>query len=259
MDLQLTGKVVLVTGGTDGLGLATARTLVAEGARVAICGRRPERLEAAVRALEAEGGDVLGHATNVAHLAELDRFVKAALDRWGRIDGVVNNAGSSAAREFASTSDEAWQQDLDLKLFAAIRTSRLTFESLVKNGAGAIVNVLNTFAKTPEARTAPTSVSRAAGMALTKVLANEWGRHSIRVNAVLVGAIESGQWLRRAERTGRPLEEIFTDAVDRYRIPLGRVGRADEFAAAVVFLLSPRSSYITGVALNVDGGSSPVV
>jgi NAD(P)-dependent dehydrogenase (short-subunit alcohol dehydrogenase family) len=258
MDLELGGKVVIVTGGSDGLGAATARALVREGARVAICARQPERLEAAALSLREAGGEVLAHPADVTHSEQLEGFVAAVLKRWGRIDGLVNNAGSSAAREFVTITDGAWHRDLDLKLYAAIRTSRLTFDSLVRSGSGAVVNVLNTYAKAPGAGTAPTSVSRAAGLALTKVLSREWGPQGIRVNAVLVGAVESGQWVRRAEREGRALEEVLADGARRYDVALGRVGRAEEFADVVTFLLSARSSYVTGVAINIDGGASPV-
>jgi NAD(P)-dependent dehydrogenase (short-subunit alcohol dehydrogenase family) len=259
LDLDLSGRVILITGGSDGLGAATARSLVKEGALVAICARGAERLEDMATLLRKEGGDVLASTADVTDPAQLERFVQAALDRWGRIDGLVNNAGASAAGEFTALTDEQWHRDLDLKLFAAIRTSRLAFDSLARSGSGSVVNVLNTHAKSPREGTAPTSITRAAGLALTKVLSREWGPKSIRVNAVLVGVIDSGQWRRRAQQQDRSREEIFKAAVRSNQIPLGRVGRPEEFADVVTFLLSARSSYISGVALNIDGGASPVV
>ncbi|WP_250283453.1 SDR family oxidoreductase [Frankia sp. CiP1_Cm_nod2] len=259
MDLQLAGRVVLVTGGSDGLGAAVARALVAERARVAICARDEARLKLTADELRAAGGDVLAVPADVTDVDALDRFVTAAHSRWGRVDAIVNNAGRSAGGELAAVTDQQWQDDLELKLFAAIRLSRLALDHLRASDAAAVVNVLATAAKAPPAASLPSSVSRAAGLALTKALAGEWGPHGIRVNAVLVGLVESGQWERRAATTGTPVRALYERMARDARIPLGRVGRATEFADVVTFLLSPRSSYVTGTALNVDGGLSPVV
>ncbi|WP_131768191.1 SDR family NAD(P)-dependent oxidoreductase [Candidatus Protofrankia californiensis] len=259
MDLQLAGRVVLVTGGSDGLGAAVARALVAEQARVAICARDEARLKLAADELRAAGGDVLAVPADVTDVAALDRFVTAAHSQWGRVDAIVNNAGRSAAGELVSVTDQEWQDDLQLKVFAAIRLSRLVFDHLRASDAAAVVNVLATAAKAPPAASMPSSVSRAAGMALTKALAGEWGPHGIRVNALLVGLVESGQWERRATAAGTSTRTLYERMAHDARIPLGRVGRAEEFADVVTFLLSPRSSYVTGTALNVDGGLSPVV
>jgi NAD(P)-dependent dehydrogenase (short-subunit alcohol dehydrogenase family) len=259
MDLELGGKVVLVTGGSDGLGAAVARRLVREGARVALCARNPERLEAAATALREAGGDVLSVVTDVTRAEQVERFVDAAVERWGRVDGLVNNAGAAAARPFADLDDAAWEADLQLKLFAAARASRRALPHLRAAGGGSIVNVLAIAAKAPGPQSMPSSVSRAAGMALTKSLSKELGPEGIRVNAVLPGLIESGQWERRAAATGQPVEAVYTQLSKGSGIPLGRMGRAEEFADVVAFLLSPRSGFVSGVALNVDGGQSPVV
>ncbi len=259
MNLELDGRVVLVTGGSDGLGAATARALISEGARVGICARDRQRLLETATSLREAGGDVLAVGADVTIAKDIDAFVTAALARWGRIDGLVNNAGTSAAGDFMLVTDEEWRQDLDLKLFAAVRMSRLVYDSLAASGAGAVVNVLNIGAKAPRKMSLPTSVSRAAGMALTKALSREWGPAGIRVNAVLVGLIESGQWIRRAQAESVSPQELYARMVRSLDIPLARVGRAEEFADLVVFLLSARSSYLTGTAINVDGGASPVV
>lgn len=259
MDLELGGKVVLVTGGSDGLGAAVARRLVREGARVALCARGAERLESTAAALREAGGEVLAQVADVSRPEEVDRFVEAVVARWGRVDALVNNAGTAAARPFAEVDDAAWEADLQLKLFAAVRTSRRVLPLLREAGGGSIVNVLAVGAKAPGANSMPSSVSRAAGMALTKALSKELGPASIRVNAVLVGLIESGQWERQAAAAGQPVEALYTKLAKNAAIPLGRVGKAEEFADVVAFLLSPRAGYVSGTALNVDGGLSPAV
>jgi len=160
---------------------------------------------------------------------------------------------------FESITDEIWQEDLDLKLFAAIRMSRLVWSGMKQRRWGRIINVLNTFAKAPAANSAPTSVSRAAGMALTKVMAGEGGEHNILVNALLVGLIVSDQWVRRHAATAPGTNfDDFTRGLAK-GVPLGRMGTAEEFANLACFLASDLGSYITGTAINVDGGRSPVV
>lgn len=259
MDLELGGKVVLVTGGSEGLGAAVARRLVREGAKVALCARGAERLEATATALRAEGGDVLAVQADVSKPFQVEHFVDAAHARFGRVDALVNNAGTAAARPFMSVTDMEWEEDLNLKLFAAVRAARQALPHIRESGGGSIVNVLAIGAKTPGANSTPSSVSRAAGMALTKALSKEFGPHGVRVNAVLVGIIESGQWVRRAQEVGKPVESFQQEMARHAGIPLGRVGRAEEFADLVAFLLSPRGGYISGTAINVDGGLSATV
>ena len=259
MDLHLNGKVVLVTGGTDGLGAALADRLVEEGARVAVCGRDSGRLAATERRLRDAGGDALAVQADVTRPADLERFVDAAVARWGRVDGLVNNAGKSAAGRIDQVSDDDWIDDLNLKVLAAVRCTRLVVPHLTAAGGGAIVNVLNIGAKAPGAGSLPTTASRAAGLAVTKAASKDLGGDGIRVNAVLVGLVASGQWRRRADAAGVSEEEVYRQMVKNAGIPLGRVGRSEEFADLVAYLLSDRSSYVTGSAVNLDGGSSPVL
>ncbi|MBU8894259.1 short-chain dehydrogenase [Corallococcus sp. H22C18031201] len=259
MDLELSGRVVLVTGGSDGLGAATAHRLVQEGAKVALCARGVERLEATAAALRAQGGEVLAVPADVARAEDIARFVDAAHARWGRVDGLVNNAGTAEAKPFVAVSDAEWEADLQLKLFGASRAARAVLPHLQAAGGGAIVNVLSIKAKAPGQHSAPSSVTRAAGMSLTKVLSKELGAQGVRVNAVLVGMIASAQWERRAQKAGQPLAVFGAEKAREAGVPLGRLGRSEEFADVVAFLLSARASYISGVALNVDGGLSPVV
>jgi NAD(P)-dependent dehydrogenase (short-subunit alcohol dehydrogenase family) len=259
MDLHLNGKVVLVTGGTDGLGAALADRLVEEGARVAVCGRDSGRLAATEQRLRAAGGDALAVQADVTRLADLERFVGAAVAQWGRLDGLVNNAGKSSAAPIDQTSDDDWTADLDLKVLAAVRGTRLAVPHLIAAGGGAIVNVLNVSAKAPGAGSLPTAASRAAGLAITKAASKDLGQHGIRVNAVLIGLVASGQWRRRADAAGQSEEEFYRQMAQNTAIPLGRVGRPEEFADLASYLLSDRSSYVTGSAINLDGGTSPVL
>jgi NAD(P)-dependent dehydrogenase (short-subunit alcohol dehydrogenase family) len=259
MDLHLNGKVVLVTGGTDGLGAALANRLVEEGARVAVCGRDPSRLAASEQRLRDAGGDAVAVQADVTRPDDLERFVNAAVARWGRIDGLVNNAGKSAAGRIDQVSDDDWIADLNLKVLAAVRCTRLTVPHLIAAGGGAIVNVLNVGAKAAGAASLPTTASRAAGLAITKAASKDLGGQGIRVNAVLIGLVASGQWQRRADAAGQSEEEFYRQMARNSDIPLGRVGRSEEFADLAAYLLSDRSSYVTGSAVNLDGGSSPVL
>ncbi|WP_127358839.1 SDR family oxidoreductase [Actinacidiphila soli] len=259
MDLELKDKVVLVTGGSDGLGAALVRRLAAEGARVALCGRDPERVGRVVKELGETGADVLGVPADVTRQEDLERFLSAAEGRWGRIDAIVNNAGRSAAGAFEQQDETVWEEDLQLKLHASVRLIRLALPHLRAAGGGSVVNTLAVSAKAPGAGSTPTSVSRAAGLALTKALSKELGADNIRVNAVLIGLVESGQWVRMAEAGGRSVDELYATLGSGSGIPLGRVGKATEFADLVAFLLSPRAAYISGTGINFDGGMSPVV
>jgi NAD(P)-dependent dehydrogenase (short-subunit alcohol dehydrogenase family) len=177
----------------------------------------------------------------------------------GKVDILVNNAGTSATGAFESITDETWQADFELKLFAAVRLARLALPGMKERRWGRILNVLNTGAKAPPAGGAPTAVTRAAGMALTKVLAGECAPHNVLVNALCTGILVSEQWERRHQRTGgdQPFEQ-FVAEMGR-QVPLGRMGDPQEFANLACFLASDAASYITGCAINVDGGRSPVV
>jgi 3-oxoacyl-[acyl-carrier protein] reductase len=259
MKINMDGKVAIVTGGSKGIGLAVARAFAAAGARVAIVARGAEALEAARVSLAAEGLQVREYVCDVSKADEIGRTYQRIVSDHGRVDVLVNNAGTSRAMPFASVTDEIWQQDLDLKLFAAIRMSRLVWPGMKERRWGRIINVLNTGAKAPAAASTPTSVSRAAGMALTKVMASEGGEFNILVNALLVGLIVSDQWVKRHAATadGRSFDDFTRDLAKG--VPLGRMGNAEEFANLACFLASDLGSYITGTAINVDGGRSPVV
>jgi NAD(P)-dependent dehydrogenase (short-subunit alcohol dehydrogenase family) len=259
MNLELGGKVVVITGGTDGLGLALATRLAEEGASVAICGRDEERLGAAARMVEeAGGGQVLAQRADVSRPQDLEALVDAVMARWGRMDGVVHNAGRSSAGSIEAVDDAAWESDLQLKVMAAVRLTRLAVPQL-RATKGSILFTLAMAAKAPGGASEPSSVSRAAGMALMKALSKELAPAGVRANAILIGLIQSGQWVRAAAGSGADVAEFYERAAKNSGIPLGRFGRADEFADLASYLLSSRASYVTGAAINLDGGLSPVV
>ena len=259
MDLGPTGKVAVVTGGSDGIGAATAKAFAREGAKVAICARRAEPLKVVEDEIRAAGGDCLAMVADVRRAEDIERFMNTVHERFGRLDILVNNAGTSAASPFESVTDEAWSEDLDLKLMAAVRTSRFAIPLIRQQGGGAIVNLTNIQAKQPGAGSVPTSVSRAGGIALTKALSKEFAKDRIRVNTVCIGLVKSGQISRSAQRQFPDIE--LEDAYLRWgeRVPIGRIAEAAEAADLITFLCSDRAQYITGDPINFDGGTSAVV
>ena len=258
MDISMNGRAAIVTGGSKGIGFAIATRFAGSGADVAIVARGQEALDAAVADIkQAAKGKVIGIAADVGTAQGVQRAFDAGIAAFGKLDIAVNNAGTSATGPLEKLTDEVMQADLDLKLFAAIRMCRLVWPGMKERKWGRVINILNVGAKAPRANSAPTSVSRAAGMALTKVLSGEGAPHNILVNALLVGLIEADQHVQKAKRTGVPLAEYMAGLAKE--IPLGRFGKAEEFANMACFLASDAGSYITGTAINIDGGRSPVV
>src|SRR6185312_1050672 len=187
-------------------------------------------------------GRVTGVAADVASAAGVQKAYDGAMAEFGKVDIIVNNAGTSATGPFEKLTDEAMQTDLDLKLFAALRLCRLVWPQMKERKWGRIINILNVGAKAPRANSAPTSVSRAAGMALTKVLAGEGAPHNVLVNALLVGLIEADQHVQAAKRKGVAVGDYLAGLAKD--IPLGRIGRAEEFANLACFLVSDAGSYV---------------
>jgi NAD(P)-dependent dehydrogenase (short-subunit alcohol dehydrogenase family) len=258
MNISLAGRSAIVTGGSKGIGLAVATQFAASGADVAIVARGREALDAATTAIRSRAqAHVAAIQADVADAAGVKRVYDEAMAAFGKIDIVVNNAGTSRNGPFEELSDEIMQLDLDQKLFAAIRLTRLVWPQMKQRRWGRVINVLNIGAKTPRAKSYPTSISRAAGLAFTKALAGEGAPHNVLVNALHVGLIESDQHVQRAARTGVAIDDYL--ASGSKAIPLGRFGKPEEFANLACFLASDAASYITGTAINVDGGSSPAV
>ena len=258
MDLALKHACAVVTGGTSGIGLETARQLLTEGARVAICGRDTTRLNAAVATLGAPT-TLLAATCDVRDQKSVTAFA-VSVSNWchGRLDLLVNNAGQGRVSTFADTSDDAWRDELDLKFFSQVNPIRAFKPLLDQSRHGAIVIVNSLLALQPEPHMVATSAARAGVQNLAKSLAVEFAPH-VRVNSILLGLVDSAQWQRRFEaRADKALSRDgwFADLAIEKGIPLGRLGQPSEAARAIVFLGSPAASYITGASLEVSGGVS---
>ncbi len=244
-------------------GKVTAAHLAAEGANVVICARTLETLERAADEIRATAtGDVTSVVTDVTNPDDVHRLFERAVSAYGGVDILINNAGTAAGHRFEDVDDDAWYRDLELKLFGAIRCCRSAIPLMRQRGGGRIINLTTPGGKAPPPETVPTSISRSAGLSLTKALSKEHARDGILVNAVCIGLIKSGQHEHRFERLRETDPEL---TLDRFYdemgkdVPLGRVGETEEAADVIVFLASARASYVTGVAINIDGGSAPVL
>jgi 3-oxoacyl-[acyl-carrier protein] reductase len=258
MDIRLTGRTAIITGGSKGIGLGIAKCYAEAGADVAIIARRRGPLDEAANAIDQVGpGRVAAISADVSRAEEVERAYAETLRQLGKVDIVVNNAGVARAGPFEQLTDAALQEDLDQKLFAAVRLTRLAWPHMKERRWGRVINILSIFAKAPPANTAPTAISRAAGMALTKILAAEGAAHGILVNALMVGLIDAEQHEEQARRLGVP----YAEHVERLgrTTPIGRIGQPYELAALACLLASDAGAFISGTAINVDGGRSPVV
>lgn len=238
-----------------------ARTFAQAGAKVAVIARDETALAEAKAEMEAAapGSSILTLSADVTDPEALAAAHAAAVEAHGAIDVLVNNAGTSATGAFADITDERWQHDFDLKFMAAVRLIRLCLPAMREQGHGRIINVLNTAAKAPSAKSCPTSVTRAAGMAMTKALASEVAPDGVLVNALNTGLLVTKQWETRHANDAPDTEfDDFVASIGQ-RIPVGRMGDAQEFANLALFLASDAASFITGTAINVDGGMAPVV
>jgi NAD(P)-dependent dehydrogenase (short-subunit alcohol dehydrogenase family) len=260
MDLGLQGKVAAITGGSEGIGRAVAFRLCEEGVRVAICARRADVLQSTAKEIEAAtGGAVRAVRADVTNQADCERFIRQTVEHFGRLDILVNNAGPSSAIPFEAADDEVWHEDLAVKLHAAIRCIRLAIPQMRKQGGGRIINMTTIAGKQPDVRSVLTSVTGAAGINLTKALANAYAADNILVNTVCLGRVKSAQWTQRwqAHYPHMTLDEFY--AKQGASIPLQRLGEAEDVADLVCFLASERARYITGTAINIDGGLSGAV
>ncbi len=260
MDLGLQGKKALVAAATKGLGFATARQLVQEGAHVAICGRVPERVDEAVRRLQEVGGGetaVVGFVTDVTNRAQIQQLVQESASALGGLDILVTNAGGPPGGTFDTTPVEAWEQAFHLTLMSVTHLVKAALPHLRQSSAPSILTITSISVKQPIAGLLLSNAIRPAVVGLTKGLAQELGPEGIRVNSILPGwtATERVEEIMayRAAQNGTTAE-IEAAKITR-TIPMGRMGRPEEFGRVAAFLVSPAASYVTGAMLQVDGGS----
>ena len=252
MDLGLTDKVAIVTGSSRGLGLASARALVAEGCRVCLCARGEERLAEAALEVEAVAKRPNLVATvqaDVSTQAGVERVIERAVEAFGGLDILVNNVGRAGGSDILDTTDAEWQAAFDETLFPAIRASRLAVPHMRQRGGGAIVMIASIYGREAGGRMTYNAV-KAAEISLAKSLAQQLAPLNIRVNSVAPGSIlfPGGSWHRRQQADPEGIADFV-----RRELPFGRFGRADEVGAVVAFLASPRASWISGACVPVDG------
>jgi 3-oxoacyl-[acyl-carrier protein] reductase len=250
MELGLRDRLCVVTGSTGGIGFATAKVLVDEGARVVTCGRS-----------DAPGiGEALHVRADLSRPGEPERLIAEA----GAVDVLVNNAGYAEQRDFLEVTDEQWDEGWRLNVMSYVRAIRAAVPGMRERGGGRIVNVSSTAGKRPSTGMPDYSVTKAAVLSLSRLVADLYAADGIRCNALTPGPTATEAWLgeggladQQAQRSGKNRDEVL-EAVGRGR-PLGRLAEPEEIAAVVAFLCSDRASYVTGAAWSADGGTVPII
>lgn len=263
MELNLKDKVVVVMGGTAGIGFETTRMLLEEGAKVAICGRSQDRLDKAIEKLtdDSNRDHLFGMTCDVSKRKDVEAFINATGEYFDRIDVLVNNAGRSIMSHFFDITDEQWQEQINLKYFAVIYAVQAVVPFMKAQGEGRIINMNATLSKEPEPHMVATAATRAGLLNLTKSLSHELAKDNILVNTISLGLIKTDQWERRRLERAPDLdpEEYYKELAENRKIPLARVGLPEEVGNVILFLASERASYVTGANIEVSGGLSKVL
>lgn len=249
--MRLEGKVALITGGTSGIGSATALRFAAEGAAVAITGRNAERGEQLARDIEAQGGEALFIQSDVRSAADCRQAVEQTLERFGKIDVLFNNAGVFHPKTIPDCSEEEWDETIDSSLKGAFLMSKYVLPSMIERGSGSIIHTSSGWGVQGGDRAAAYCAAKGGLIVMAKAMAIDHGPQGIRVNCVCPGDVMTPMLPDDAAKRGMPWDEYATGAAKR---PLGRIGTAEEIADAVLYLASDESSFVTGTALVVDGG-----
>jgi NAD(P)-dependent dehydrogenase (short-subunit alcohol dehydrogenase family) len=255
VDLGLRDSVCLVTGSTAGIGLETARLLAAEGARVATCGRSGDGPGV---------GEALHVAADLSQRGEPERLVREVEQQLGPVDALVNNVGLAVQRSFDEVTDDDWDELWQLNVMSYVRTIRAALPGMRERKRGAIVNVSSSAGKRPSTAMPDYSVTKAAVLSLSRLIADLYGKDGIRSNAVTPGPTATAAWLadgglaeQQSARTGKSKDEVLA-AVAAGR-PAGRLAEPEEIASVIAFLCSPQSSYVTGAAWSADGGTVAII
>ncbi|NSW76603.1 MAG: SDR family oxidoreductase [Candidatus Atribacteria bacterium] len=263
MDLQLQGKVAVITGGSIGIGKAVAEEFAKEGVHLALCARNEERVRNAARELsEKYGIQALGMACDVAKKEDIEQFVGEVAGKFQGVDILINNAGTGSAEKIMEAPDERWQYYWDLHVMAAVRMSRAVVPLMQKRGGGVIINNASICARQPLDYEPIYNVTKAALAMFSKCLANELIPHNIRVNCVNPGLILTPDWYKTAGILSKDLgitPDEYLERIAREHTPIGRFASPEELAKFFVFLASPCASYCVGSTYYVDGGWLKVV
>lgn len=263
MNLGIVGRVAVVTGGSEGIGKATAHILAEEGVNVVILARTQSKLDAAVAEISSTAvGSIEGVSCDVSDASSVERAFLKVFDEHGQVDILVNNAGHGNANTFDALDQEMLDEDLHLKVHGAMYCSKQVLPGMRAQKWGRIINITTAAGKAAGYSTLPTAMSRAAGIAMTKSMSKEYGVDGVLVNTVCIGSIRSAQNMRQAEAAVASGAVATTEDyyINRCKdVPVRRVGEAREAGDLIAFLASDRASYISGTAINMDGGAAPVV
>jgi NAD(P)-dependent dehydrogenase (short-subunit alcohol dehydrogenase family) len=245
---MLKDKIAIITGASRGIGKAGAYLLGKAGAKLVVVGRNQDNLDRTVNEFKLEGIDVIAVAAHVGKEDDLNRLVKITLDRYGKIDILVNNAATSPVfNQIENIDNNLFDKIMEINVKSAFMLSKLVFEQMKEHGGGSIINISSVEGKKPSAGLSLYSMSKAALIHLTRSMALEWGKHNIRVNAICPGLIQT-QFSEVLWKNEKILEHFLK------QVPLKRIAQPEEMAGLILFLASEQSSYITGSIIDADGG-----